>query len=252
VNFLHCFRHYFRHRLLFPLALVAGLALMPAAATGEPVRLVDSPTAGLVAKGRFAVDMRFFPDGGVLGQLHAGVLTRLTIGLSFGGERLIGSGSVDWQPRIEPTVRYRIIEENQALPALVLGYDSQGRGPHTGRRYQVKSKGFFAALSKNYLSPLGQFGIHTGINRSREDGDDDLSGWIGVDKSVNKELWLSAEYDLGRNDGGLGQGDGYLNWGAHWSPAPGLTLDALLKDALGNGPAAKPSRELGVRYTEAF
>ena len=63
--------------------------------SGELVRLVDNPTAGLVDKGRFAVDMRMFPDGGLVGQLHAGIMRRLTIGLSYGGEGVIGNDPIN-------------------------------------------------------------------------------------------------------------------------------------------------------------
>ncbi|MBI2503907.1 MAG: hypothetical protein HYW07_11830 [Candidatus Latescibacteria bacterium] len=222
----------------------------------EPVRLIDCPTAGLVGKGHFGVDLRFFPQGGVLGQLNAGVLDRLSIGLSFGGEQIIGDQDVDWYPRVEPAIRYRVIEENQALPALVLGYETQGYGAYRSGRYQIKSKGVFLAASKNYTGPLGQFGVHGGLNLSREnsDQDGDLSGWVGLDKSINEELGLVAEYDLATNDNNrsaLGSGDGYLNLGVHWSVVPNLSLSLLLKDILDNGDADM-SRELAVRYSEEF
>ena len=76
-------------------------------------------------------------------------MRRLSIGLSFGGEGIIGDGKVDWYPRVEAAVRYRFIEESTALPALTLGYETQGYGRFAGDRYQVKSKGVFFALSKN-------------------------------------------------------------------------------------------------------
>jgi hypothetical protein len=224
----------------------------------EPVRLIDCPTAGLVGRGHFGVDLRFFPQGGVLGQLNAGVLDRLSIGLSFGGEQIIGDQEVDWYPRVEPAIRYRVIEESQALPALVLGYETQGYGVYRSGRYQTKSKGVFLAASKNYTGPLGQFGVHLGLNLSREnsDKDGDLSGWVGLDKSINAELGLVAEYDLATNDNdhsALGSGDGYLNVGAHWSVVPSLSLSLLLKNMLGNGEGeVNMSRELAVRYTEEF
>ncbi len=222
----------------------------------EPVRLIDSPTAGLVGKGHFGVDLRFFPQGGVMGLLNAGVLDRLSIGLSFGGEQIIGDQDVDWYPRVEPAIRYRVIEESQALPALVLGYETQGYGAYREGRYQIKSKGVFLAASKNYTGPLGQFGIHTGLNLSREDSDkdSDLSGWVGLDKSINADLGLVAEYDLATNDNNrsaLGSGDGYLNVGAHWAVVPNLSLSLLLKNMLGNGDdGSEMSRELAVRYSE--
>jgi hypothetical protein len=246
--------------LFLALAAPAGAQEEPLAEERqvEPVRLIDCPTAGLVAKGRFGVDLRFFPQGGVMGQLNAGVLDRLSIGLSFGGEQIIGDQEVDWYPRVEPAIRYRVIEESQALPALILGYETQGYGVYLGGRYQIKSKGVFLAASKNYTGPLGQFGVHGGLNLSREDSDDDddLSGWVGLDKSINAELGLVAEYDLATNDNNrsaLGSGDGYLNLGAHWSVVPSLSLSLLLKNLLGNGEGgADLSRELAVRYTEEF
>jgi hypothetical protein len=159
---------------------------------------------------------------------------------------------------VEPAIRYRVIEENQALPALVLGYETQGYGAYRAGRYQIKSKGVFLAASKNYTGPLGQFGVHGGLNLSREnsDKDGDLSGWVGLDKSINAELGLVAEYDLATNDNDLSvfrSGKGYLNLGAHWSVVPELSLSLLLKNFLGNGEdEADMSRELAVRYTEEF
>lgn len=244
--------------------LPAMASAQEAAAAGELVRLVDSPTAGLVDKGRFAVDLRLFPEGGLVGQLQAGIMRRLTIGLSFGGEGVIGSDPIDWYPRVEAAARYRVLEENEALPALALGYETQGYGPRTRDRYQVKSKGFFVAASKNYVSGLGQFGVHAGINWSRENVDDDgPNGWVGIDKRINEELALVADYDLALNDNdddSLGSGRGFLNAGAHWSPARGLSLGLLLKNVLKNGdesgavggPDPDMSREVSVRYTEMF
>jgi len=228
-----------------------------AAEEAELVRLIDSPTAGLVAKGRFGLALRLFPNGGVLGQLNAGVLKRLTIGVSYGGERIIGQGDIDWFPRVEAAVRYRIIEESETWPALVVGYETQGYGAYRKGRYQIKSKGFFLSLSKNYTSALGQFGVHGGVNLTREDedGDDDVSGWVAVDKSLNEDLVLVGEYDLGRNDhsAALGSGEGYLNAGLRWGVAPQLKIGFYLKNLLGNGDGDQDmTRELSVIYFEEF
>ncbi|MDA0334791.1 MAG: hypothetical protein O2782_06485 [bacterium] len=257
-----------RQQVARVLAALCVLPMMASAQTDatsdELVRLVDSPTAGLVDKGRFAVDMRLFPQGGLSGQLQAGIMRRLTIGLSFGGEGIIGNDPIDWYPRVEAAARYRILEESEALPALAVGYETQGFGPRVGERYQVKSKGFFLAASKNYVSGLGQFGVHAGINWSNETTDDDgPNGWVGIDKTINEELSVVTEYDFGLNDNAddsLGSGRGFLNAGAYWSPAKGLSLGILLKNVLKNGdesgasggPDPDMSRELAVRYTEMF
>lgn len=241
---------------------VAGVG--QTAASSELVRLVDSPTAGLIDKGRFAVDMRLFPEGGVVGQVQAGILRRLTIGLSYGGEGVIGNDPISWYPRVEAAARYRVLEESEALPALAAGYETQGYGPHVRDRYQVKSKGFFLSASKNYVSGFGQFGVHGGMNWSRENTDDDgPNGWVGIDKTINEELSVAGEYDFALNDNdddSLGSGRGYLNVGAYWSPVQGLQLGILLKNVLENGdgtgvtggPDPDRSRELSVRYSESF
>jgi hypothetical protein len=257
-----------RHRLALRLALVfTGLTCygVNAQLDLEPTRLIDSPTAGLIDKGRFAVDLRLFPDGGVLTQINAGVMRRLSIGLSYGGVNVIGDDLIDWHPRVEVAARYRVIEETTGLPAITAGYETQGFGPYqrTSARYKIKSKGFFVAGSKNYISGLGQFGVHGGINwsRERDDGDKDVSGWAGIDKTINEELAVVAEYDFAFNDNdssSLGEGKGYLNAGVHWSAVPNISVGFVLKNVLGNGddngggPDSDLSRELSVRYSEAF
>ena len=178
--------------LLSPGFASLSLARADAEPLSEQARLIDSPTAGLTDKGRFGIDLRFFPNGGVSTQLHAGVLSRLTVGISFGGEQIIGDQDIDWYPRVEAAVKYRLIEENTSWPALVLGYETQGYGTHKNDRYQIKSKGFLVVLSKNYISPLGQFGIHGGFNLSRENRDTTTTfqdGWASIRMSAANWPW---------------------------------------------------------------
>ena len=261
-----------RARLNLPGALLTLLLFYASAWTqeAEPVRLVDSPTAGLTSKGRFGIDVRLFSNGGVTGEVNAGILKRIAIGLSFGGTEIIGDDDVSWYPRVEASVRYRMIEESSAMPGVAIGYETQGYGAYEESRYQIKSKGLFAAFSKNYDSALGQFGIHAGINLTREDKDDgDLSGWLGMDKTIG-DLSLVGEYDLALNDNeddSLGSGKGYLNVGAYWSAVPNIRIGVLLKNVLRNREDPKTgipvfdqqlsadpdiSREVSIRYTEEF
>lgn len=235
-------------RLIVSLCMAAG----PAAADWvELTRLIDSPTAGLVAKGHYAVNARLFANGGAVGRLQVGVIKRLSVGVSFGGEQLIGTGAVDWYPRVGLAARCRLLEEGYTWPALVLGLDTQGVGPYRGSRYQVKSKGIYLALSKNYTSMLGELGVHAGVNLSREDADDgNWSAWLGLDKSL-RFMALFAEYDWGRNNGLPNQGveDGYLNVGGAWVVTPQLRVAYYLKNALESDHFdAQSIRELSVTY----
>ena len=244
------------------LAAVGIATACPAAGEtrAEQTRLIDCPTAGLVDRGQFALGMRLWGDGGLLARVDAGILTRLNIGVSYGGSRIIGNDAIDWYPRLEACARYRAVQESRALPALVVGYETQGYGQYAAKRYQIKARGLFLSVSKNYLHPLGQIGFHGGASLGREDadGDGDPTFWTGIDATINDELTVVGEYDLGLNDDALpslGQGKGYLNAGISWAVAPDLVVSAYLKDLLGNtlpSVSSDISRELSVTYSEAF
>jgi len=226
----------------------------------ETRELVDVPTAGLLPKGKFDIEIRMQRGGGVLSRISMGVLDRLLLGVSYGGSGIVGDQAVEWNPRPEVLVKYRLFDETMPLPALVIGFDSQGIGSyHQGfERYDIKSRGFFLVASKNYRF-LGRMGFHGGINYSleRSDGDKDLNLFAGIDKSVNPEISLVVEYDAAlndsRKDGVFGEGLGYLNAGLRWHISQGLSIELDMKDLLRNFWQSKyPNREIRIIYIEAF
>lgn len=207
----------------------------------EPRFLVDMPTAGMLPKGGLGFDFDFYQEGGLLFGLSIGLLDRLSVGVSYGGTHLIGADEPVMNSVPGVCVKIRIIEESIALPAMVLGFDSQGRDGYLKElnRYTIKSPGFYAAASKNY-SLLGFFSLHGGVNYSleRADEDKDINMFVGVEKSVGGAVSLVAEYNAGINDSNgkaLGKGRGYLNAGVKCSVGNGLTLSVCLKDLTRNG-----------------
>lgn len=228
--------------------------------TLEPRYLVDVPTAGMLAKGSFALDMDFYQEGGVLLGLSAGILDRLSFGVSYGGTHLIGSDEPVMNSAPGVNIKIRIIEENIALPAIVLGFDTQGRDGYVNAlsRYAIKSPGVYAAASKNYAL-LGFFSIHGGANYSfeREDDDRDVNIFAGVEKSVGSVVSLLMEYNLGANDSNgkaLGKGRGYLNAGLKWTVGGGLTLAVCLKDLARNSSndITVANRTVKIEYAKLF
>jgi hypothetical protein len=225
----------------------------------EPLDLIDTPTAGTLMRGSFRGQLRAYENGGLLTALEVGLTDRFMFGISYGGTNLIGRGGVDWNPQVGATVRYRLLEEDLNLPALTLGYSSQGYGVYidSTERYLNKSLGVFAALSKNYEF-LGNFGIHGGLNYSFEnrDGDKDLNFFVGIDKSLNPELSVMAEYDFAINDNSgkaIGNGNGYLNTALRWVFAGRLQIDFILKNILNNSEKISAiSREIKITYVEIF
>ncbi len=227
--------------------------------TLPPLDLIDLPTAATLARGSYVGSMRLYPNGGVLGGLTIGLSNRFYLGVSFGGEKIIGEGKVNWNPEPGLQFVYQIISENMILPALALGYNSQGYGVYlkTTERYTIKSRGFYAVASKNYIF-LGELSFHGGINYSLEkkDGDKDGNLFIGLMKSLNNELSLLAEYDFAMNDNNaqsLGAGKGYLNLGIHWLFARRLSLQFQWKNVLQNKEHVPYSnREIKIAYLEYF
>jgi len=244
--FLICF-------LLFPPSALAR--------EGESLNwLIDSPTAVLPARGSYSLGLRLQPRGGILSTISIGFLERLAVGFSYGGFDIIGYDKPDWNHKVEFKAGYRILDESYAGPAITLGFDSQGYGSYFDSldRYEIKSKGFYGVASKAYFF-FGTLSLHAGVNYSLEQkksGDDDLNFFGGLEKSINPDLLLIAEYDAAQNDekkeGGLGKGKGYLNLGVRFQFSEAFSLEADFRDLLENGGKGKTNRIVKIVYQESF
>ncbi len=222
----------------------------------EPRFLVDMPTAGMLDKGSFALDINFYQEGGALLGLSVGVFDRFSLGISYGGSHLIGSQTPVMNDLPGFNARLRVLEEGIYIPALAVGFDSQGKDGYIKEldRYVVKSPGFFVAVSKNYAF-LGFLSIHGGLNYSleRADGDKNANAFAGVEKTIGPFVSVMAEYNLAANDGGLGKGRGYLNAALKWSISGGLTLGVNFKDLLKNGgDVTVANRTVSLEYIRFF
>jgi len=231
--------------------------------------LIDLPTAGTLDRGSYEIRLRMFDNGGLIGSVGVGISDRFMFGLSYGGENIIGAGDINWNPDPGIQARFRVIDEDFSLPAVTIGFDSQGFGPFlkqqkvdsSGKtqkieRFTNKSRGFFAVATKNYAL-FHNLGFHGGVNVSLEDedNDQDLNFFIGADLSFNREFKVLAEYDFAwndnENDKEFGSGDGYLNLGGQWTFSDRLVLQFHLKNVFENGPG-KITREFKVGYFEYF
>ncbi len=248
--------------LLFVLLPVSRFFAQGSAGTGariEPRYIVDMPTAGILAKSTYAFDARFYGNGGLLVGFSAGLFGRLDLGISYGGSGIVGSGDPVMNEVPGFLVKVRIIDENVVMPAIALGFDSQGYDGYMKdkSRYVIKSPGFYGVLSKNY-DLLGYLSIHGGANYSleRADGDRDVNFFAGAEKSLGSFASLVAEYNLGMNDsdvGTSGKGRGYLNGALHFSPGSGLTLGFCVKDILQNGRAEEGvTRTIKIEFVTPF
>jgi hypothetical protein len=235
--------------VVLPVLVVPGLAQEL-----EPRMLINLPTAGLLERGSYVVDLRVEPGGGLLSGVAVGLATRFMFGVSYGGSDIVGAGWPDWNPRAEFAAKYRFIDETPYLPALALGFDSQGSGGFDDARdrYWIKSRGFYAVLSKS-VALLGPTSLHGGVNYSleRSDGDREVNAFTGVEKGISPELVLVVEYDAALNDDDSAvTRRGYLNAGVRWMFAGQLTLGIDFNDLLQH--KGRINRSIRVSYADYF
>ena len=229
-----------------------------------PTDLISVPTAGTLMRGSFSMDMRIQDEGGLVLGLSAGITDRFQFGMSFGSPNLIGDENLEWYPRPEAKLKYLIVDENLSMPALALGLNTQGSGDFvdTLQRYEIKALGLYGAMSKNWKSPLGNIGLHTGLNYSFleiEDGDSDPNLFFGMDVEFNPEFSFLLEYNSALNENGMTartmsvSKGGYLNAALRWSFVESLHLELHLNNLLFDDEEVDYfKRELKITYIEYF
>ena len=214
--------------------------------------LIDMPTAGILEKGFVGVINDILPSGVLIAYLEVGVFKNMSFGISYGGANIIGTGSIDWYKWPGINIRARILNETTTVPALTIGFDSQGKGTYFNdeSRYSIKSPGFFGGISKHF-ELLGFLALHATGNYSLEskDGDNFVNLLVGLEKTIGAEVSLIVEYNFALNDnkGKFGSGNGYLNTGLRWSIGNGFTLELDLRDLLHNNQSTSSSANRGLR-----
>lgn len=234
-----------------------------------PRRLVDIPTAGTMPRGSFEIGFRLYPEGGALGFTDIGLSNRLTLGISYGGEGVLGFDDPSWNDRIEFDVKFRFVDEMEFFPAITAGFASQGYGAFNSDfdRYTYKSRGFYGVVSRSFYFYNWTSGWHAGINYSLEndgDHDEDINFFAGFDATFRYNLAFYAEYDAAINDNKstlpdgsrnefTGKGRGYLNISIKWLFTENLELEFILKDLLVNRRESDTiTREIRIIYIDSF
>jgi hypothetical protein len=202
--------------------------------------LIDMPTAGILEKGFVGVGTDILPYGVLIAKIEVGVFDNISFGISYGGANIIGAGTPDWYKLPGVNFRLRITDETTLIPAIAIGFDSQGKGEYfdDANRYAIKSPGFYAAVSKNF-GFLGYLSLHGTVNYSLEndDGDNFANLMAGIEKTLGPNLSLVIDYDFTLNDNTtelFGEGNGYLNMGLRLSIGEGFTIGFDLRDLLDN------------------
>ena len=244
-----------------------------------PLSLITIPTSGVLPVGTYSIEGLLIDEGGIVPRLSIGITDNLTLGISWGIHNLIGDKKISFNKDYpEYHFKYRILNEDLMRPALVLGFDSQGRGEFRDiinvqtqeqfSRYEHKSFGYYLVVSKNY-DFMGNLGLHIGLNKSleSEDGDDDFNIFFGIDKEINNSISFMLEYDAMLNDNNneydyeditldnisLGNGIGYLNAGFRWIIVDNILVELNFNDINRNQNISETAhREFKILYSKKF
>lgn len=235
----------------------------------ELLSLADVPTAGILQQGEVLITTKMYRNNGILLGSSVGLFPRFMFGISYGGENIVGNEKPDWHEKVEVLAKYRILDESPTMPAIVLGFDSRGHGVYHSsmKRFDIKSKGFYTVVSRNYLF-LGNLGMHAGANYSMENKDkqDKINFFTGIDKSLGNELTLMIEYDLALNDKNPEHNDaensanflkrkgrGYLNLALYFRFTDFLALKLTAYDILENSQhTIGADRAITINYNMKF
>lgn len=228
----------------------------------KPVQIIDMPTGSILRGGAFRAGTRIYEQGGVLASLSAGVSNKVMFGVSYGGLDIIGNAQkITWNPMPGVHFIYRVAEESMKLPAIVIGFDSQGYGPYYPKsssiappdtasecpqvipppyhekmfdRYQFKSRGFYCVVSKGYATFVSA-GLHIGVSYSLDKGEGEKAAptiFMSSDIHVARDLAFLLEYDFALNDAKI-YPRGILNFGARWAFGKNMFFDFDLQNILG-------------------
>lgn len=213
---------------------------------------IDQPNASSLEHGQYLVGLRLQDEGGAVLNLGVGFFGQFSLGMSYGGLHLIGTGEPEFYPRVGFQARALVFKEAEFLPSVLLGFDSQGYDALVSGHFETRSKGLFLALGKS-LGPEGyQTSGAVGINYCLEQPKG-LSGYVGVEQHFLSNFSVLADYDLGVNDPDSRR-RGYLNCGLRWVFAQALILEFGLRDLLGNSSISgnQLNRVVKIGYQQWF
>ncbi|MBI5324598.1 MAG: hypothetical protein HZB41_04900 [Ignavibacteriae bacterium] len=225
----------------------------------ESQYIVNMPNAGLVPKSSFSFNANIFENSGVLMVLNTSPFSSFNLGLSYGGSNILGNQEITWQNLPGIQVRIRLFDESISLPAIMIGFISQGSGVYLSqlKRFQNMSAGFFLSGSKFYKWKIGSIGFHGGINYSIEPSFSDRNPnfYCGIEQFIGNRGSINVEYNanLDEKPNMVIDKRGLLNLSLRYGFTQNMTIDFQFIDLLNHIKGGKGAlRRLGIEYIDSF
>jgi len=223
------------------------LVLLTAAANAAMLYHIDQPVPVSLAHAEYAGSVRLWGEGGAMVRFGIGLFDRVTLGMSYSADRLLGARRPSWsRPRPEFQARLAVLREQGYVPDLLLGFESQGYDGCDGERFQVREKGAYLCAGKTIDASRTYFEL--GLNYW-----DGLSGFLVVNQSLPGELELMLEYDAALNDDDAAlHKRGFVNAGIAWTLGGGVRIGLALRDILGNREETRLNRVFDISFIQHF
>lgn len=227
-----------------------SLAAAPASATPPnrglvayaDVELIDIPTGYVPANRSIDFNFRMYEHASVMGRVVIGLFDHLALGLSWEVQNVIGSDIVRANTLPQPYAKVNVWNESERAPAIALGYNSQGYGPHGAPAvgddpksqfagndlYFSKPRGFYLVASKETATGvIVQWTAGLNVSRLQQpfDFNRDFGSFVGAAAGLTPDLYLALEYDDTLNPRG-----GNLNFGINYHMGSGWRIEADAKN----------------------
>lgn len=214
---------------------------------------VDQPYLGVPEHAEFDIELRFGPEGEILGFFTIGVWDRFSMGVSYGASNLIGAGDPDFYEIPGIQIRIMAIEHGFFVPEILLGFDNQGYGGYSSDtgRYAIMSKGLYGQLGKVFSYSGIEVVPSLGANYCFED-ENRFDIFCGMKIQFGAGSALLADYSPNFNDD-ADNDKGYLNVSLKLIFYEELFFEVALRDLLDNSPnELQFNRMIRLGYEQIF
>lgn len=221
--------------------------------------IVDMPTAGIIPKSSIAAYGIASPGGALQAELMVSPFTNFSIGLSYGGSNVIGSGDIKFQNIPGVLIKWRVFDETGSIPAFLIGLSTQGRGKYSfsDKRFDTYSPGIYISSSKNFKWYMGEVACHGGVCYSLEPKPKERlpNAYCGIEHSIWKYFALNLEYNmnLDEREETYMSTRGMLNAALRITIVNGFTLEVKARDILKNTMDSRGLlRSIALEYVKPF
>ena len=192
---------------------------------------LDEPAPVSLRHGEYMVSARLHSGNGLLARGAVGLFDRVTLGLSYGVDTVLGHGAPSFGQPLAFQVRALGLEEGSWYPSVMGGYESQGYDGWASDRFRTLPQGVYLVFAKTFWSTRTE--LSAGANYLPL-ASQPFDGHIAVREFVFPDWDLLLEYDLALNDGVMRSRffSGLLNVGIGATLGGNLNLKLGLRDIL--------------------